>query len=110
MHWRLRRAGVETDVEADATLRQQRRVAKRQMMLGRADRTAVERGEDRAAIVAVGPDIEDQHEAEHSERQVAKSIVLEWQRQATRHPAKPGGCGQRRITPNEYIVDRACTA
>jgi hypothetical protein len=44
-------------------------VAEREMMLRRADRSAIERGHHQATVVAVGPDIDHKYEAEHRGRQ-----------------------------------------
>jgi outer membrane protein assembly factor BamB len=66
MHWGLRRAGIKIDVEAHAAVGQKFRLAQCQVMLRRADRSAVERCQYRASIVVVGANVEDHDESEHS--------------------------------------------
>src|SRR5579863_307293 len=110
MHRGLRRTAIEIDVKANGAVRQQIGVAQREMMLRRADRPAMEWRHYGAAIIAVGSDIEYEYEAEYREGQIAKGDVLERQRQASGHPAKPRLCCQRWIAPEQNVVDRVGAA
>src|ERR1700719_5432501 len=94
MRWSLRRAGVEIDVEAYFAVGQKFRLAQCQVMLGRADRSAVERCHYRAAIVVVGADVEDHDECEHGQRQRPEAAIGLRQWKAARRPAEPSFSGQ----------------
>src|SRR6202521_449277 len=89
MRWSLRRAGIEIDVEAYSAVGQKFCLTQCQVMLGRADRSAVERRQYRASIVVVGADVEDHDEGEHGQRQLPEAAIRLRQREAARHPAEP---------------------
>ena len=103
---RFRRAAIEVDVEAHAAVRQQRRVVEREVMLGRADRTAVERRHDRTPVVAVGRDVEHDHEGEQREREIAEAAVGLRQGQRAGDPAEPGSFAEPGIAAQPRVVER----
>ena len=79
-------------------------------MLGRADRSAVERRHHRTAIVAVGADVEDRDEGEHGERQGPEAAIRLRQRQAARRPAEPRLFGQSGVATQQDVVERTGAA
>src|ERR1700719_4215893 len=105
MRWSLRRAGVEIDVEAYFAVGQKFRLAQCQVMLGRADRSAVERRHYRTAIVAVGADVEDHDECEHGPRQRPEAAIRLRQWAAARHPAEPLISGQGGVAAKQDVVE-----
>src|SRR6266404_6589640 len=106
MHWGLRRAGIKIHVEAHSAVGQKFRLAQCQVMLGRADRSAVERCQYRASIVVVGANVEDHDEREQSERQLPEAAIRLRQWEAARHPAEPLSSGQGGLAMKQDVVER----
>jgi hypothetical protein len=64
----------------------------------------MKRRHDKAAVVAVGPDVEDDYKRQYCERKLAKAGIR--QRSASRGPAEPVAVSPLRLVTQQDIVQR----
>jgi hypothetical protein len=104
MNGRSRGPRIERNMKAHTAIGEDSPLDQRPVMCARADRVAMKRRHDKAAVVAVGPDVEDDYKRQYCERKLAKAGIR--QRSASRGPAEPVAVSPLRLVTQQDILQR----